>query len=123
MKINKMKEFLLLIRTEGDYCAEMTADQYHLHLTKVGDYINTLKQSGKLIGAQPLSMNGEIIQGRKGIFKDGPFIETKEIIIGYFHIYANDLEDAKATAKANPIFQDVDARIEVREIKQEEGIN
>jgi len=82
-----------------------------------------LKKQGRLLGAQPLSMNGEIIQGKRGIFKDGPFIETKEIIVGYFHILAKNLSEAKEIAKENPIFQDADARIEVREIKQEEGIN
>ena len=118
-----MKEFLLLIRTEGDYCAEMTTEQYQQHIDKVGNYIRNLNQQGKLIGAQPLSMNGEIVQGKKGIFKDGPFIETKEIIVGYFHIRAKDLSEAKEIAKANPIFKDTDARIEVREIKHEEEIN
>src|SRR5215831_14013638 len=105
-----MQEFLLLIRTEGDYCAEMLPDQYQQHLNKVSDYIRNLKQQGRLIGAQPLSMNGEILQGKKGIFKDGPFIEAKEIIVGYYHILANDLADAKEIAKANPIFQDTNAR-------------
>lgn len=118
-----MKEFLLLIRTEGDYCADMTSDQHRQHLERVGDYIQELKRQGKLIGAQPLSMNGEIVQGKKGAFKDGPFIETKEIIIGYFHILAADLDEAKEIAKANPVFEDTRARIEVREIKREEGIN
>ena len=117
-----MKEFLLLIRTEGDYCADMSAELYQQHIDKVGNYIRNLKQLGKLIGAQPLSMNGEMVQGRKGIFKDGPFIETKELIVGYFHILANDLEEAKEIAKANPIFEDTDARIEVREIKKEDGL-
>lgn len=118
-----MKEFLLLIRTEADYCADMTHEQHQQHLAKVGQYIQRLKQQGKLIGAQPLSMNGDIVQGRKGAFKDGPFVETKEIIIGYFHILAKDLEEAKEIARANPVFEDTTARIEVREIKKEEGIN
>jgi hypothetical protein len=118
-----MKEFFLLIRTEGDYCLEMTSEQHQQHLEKVGRYIQHLTQQGKLIRAQPLSLNGEMIQGKKGAFKDGPFVETKEIIIGYFHIFATDLEEAKDIAKANPVFEDTNARIEVREIKREEGIN
>lgn len=118
-----MKEFLLLVRTEGDYCAEMSDDQYQVHINKVDNYILNLKDQGKLIGAQPLSMNGEMIKGKKGAFKDGPFVETKEIIIGYYHILAQDLDEAKEIAKANPVFEDTAARIEVREIKKENGIN
>src|SRR5689334_5192197 len=118
-----MKEFLLLIRSEGDYCAEMSSEQYQQHIEKVGNYINGLKQKGRLLSAQPLSMSGQIVQGKKGAFKDGPFVETKEIIVGYFLVLAKDLEEAKEIAKANPVFEDTDARIEVREIKKEEGIN
>jgi len=118
-----MKEFLLLIRTEGDYCAEMSPEEHRRHLEKVSQYIQRLRREGKLIGAQPLSPDGEIVQGKKGAFKDGPFVETKEIIIGYYHVLATDLEQAKEIARANPVFEDTDARIEVREIKKEKGIN
>jgi hypothetical protein len=101
----------------------MSSEQHRQHLEKVSRYIQQLQQQGRLIGAQPLSLNGQMVQGKKGAFKDGPFVETKEIIIGYFHILANDLEEAKEIAKANPIFEDADARVEIREIKKEEGIN
>ena len=118
-----MKEYLLFIRTEGDYCLDMTPEQHQLHLEKVGQYIQRLKVQGKLVAAQPLSMNGGMVQRKKGVFKDGPFVETKEIIIGYFHILAKDLDEAREIARENPVFEDTDARIEVREIKKEEGIN
>lgn len=118
-----MKEFLLLIKTEGDYCEFMTAEEHKQHLKKVSAYIADLTKEGKLKGAQPLSMNGETISGKRGIFKDGPFTETKEVIIGYYLVLAKDLQEAKEIAKANPVFQETNARIEVREIKKEEGIN
>src|SRR5579872_5939060 len=119
-----MKEFMLLIRTEGDYCAGMAPEVYQHHIRKVGEYIDKLTKEGKLKGAQPLSMEGSILQGRKGVFKDGPFIESKELIVGYFHILAKDMEEAKELARANPIFEDTDsARIEIRMIKHEDGIN
>jgi len=117
-----MKEFMLLIRTEGDYCAEMLPENYQEHIRKVGNYIAKLVQEGRLKGAQPLEMEGTMIHGNKGVFKDGPFIESKEMIVGYFHILAKDLSEAIEIAKANPIFQDTEARIEVRAIKHEPGI-
>ena len=43
-----MKEFLLLIRTEGDYCAEMPAEQYQQHLQKVSNYICRTDTTGKI---------------------------------------------------------------------------
>jgi len=118
-----MNEFLLLIHTEGDYCAAMSPEEHKSHLTKVGKYIEKLAKEGKLKGAQPLQMGGLMLSGNKGVFKDGPFIESKEVIIGYYHILAKDLDEAKEIARANPVFEDAQARIEIRQIKHEDGIN
>jgi hypothetical protein len=118
-----MKEFMLLIRTEGDYCASMSPEDYQSHIRKVGNYITKLMKEGKLKSAQPLDMDGVMLQGNYGVFKDGPFIESKEMIVGYYHILAEDLKEAKEIARANPIFQDARARIEIRPIKLEPGTN
>ena len=64
---------------------------------------------------------GKIISGSKGAWKEGPFNETKEVIVGYYHILAEDLDDAIAIAKGNPEFEyGTTARIEVRPIKTKE---
>lgn len=85
-----MKEFLLLIRTEGDHLAALSAEQQQQHVQKIGNYIGDLMKNGKLKGAQPLDMAGAMIHGKKGVFRDGPFNESKEVIVGYFHILANE---------------------------------
>jgi len=68
-------------------------------------------------------MEGLVIYANKGVFKDGPFVESKEVIIGYYHIRATDLNEAREIAKANPVFEDTKATMEIRPIKKEEGIN
>jgi len=118
-----MKEFLLLIRTEGDHLAGMSAEEQQKHVQKIGGYIGNLMKEGKLKGAQPLEMEGTIIHGKKGVFKDGPFNESKEVIVGYFHIVAKDLKEAIEIAKANPMFEDSEGRIEIRPVKTMAGIN
>jgi len=118
-----MKEFLLLIRTEGDHLAAMSAEEQQKHIQKIGGYIGKLMKDGKLKGAQPLEMEGAIIHGKKSVFKDGPYNESKEVIVGYFHILAKDLNEAIEIAKANPMFEDSEGRIEVRPIKSMAGIN
>ncbi len=75
------------------------------------------------MSAQPLEIEGAIIHGNKGVFKDGPFNESKEVIVGYFHILAENLEEAVKIAKANPMFDDQEAVMEVKPIKQVDGIN
>ena len=119
-----MQEFMLLIRTEGD-CAEQMAPELHKsHLQKVINYIDNLRITGRLISAQPLAMTGSIIQGKGAAFKDGPFIESKEVIAGYFLFRANNLDEAKEIAKGHPLLEDdATARIELRQIKIEKGVN
>ena len=118
-----MKQFLLLVRTEGDHLDDLSPAEQKQHLEKVGGYIGKLMEQGKLKSAQPLEMEGKIITTTKGKLKDGPFNETKEVIAGYFLIEAKDMDDALSIAKANPVLEYPSARIEVRPIKKMEGIN
>lgn len=118
-----MKEFMIFIKTEGDHLEGLSPEQQQAHVQKIGTYIGGLMESGKLKGAQPLEMEGAVIKGNKGVFKDGPFNESKEVIVGYFHILAEDLAEAIAIAKKNPIFDDAEGTVEVRPVKTMEGIN
>ena len=84
-------------------------------------YIEDLKKKGNLKSAQPLDREGKMISGTTASFKDGPYNESKEIIVGYYHILANDIDEAIAIAKRNPEFAFVKgAKIEVRPIKMKE---
>jgi hypothetical protein len=116
-----MKEFMLLIRNRMDHLSHLSPEENQKFLSACMDYINNLMKEGKLKSAQPLVKEGKIISGSKQTWKDGPFNETKEVIIGYYHILANDMDEAIQIAKGNPEFAYTDtARIEVRPIKMKE---
>lgn len=116
-----MKEFMLLIRNEGDHKATWPPEQHREFLQHCEDYIGSLKKQGKLIAAQPLVRQGKIISGSKGTWKDVPLDESKEVQVGYYHIRAENLDEAVAIAKGNPEFEyGTTARIEVRPIKMKE---
>ncbi len=84
-------------------------------------YIGDLKRNGKLISAQPLVRECMLISGTPGQWKETPFDATREVQVGYYHVYAEDLADAIAIAKQNPEFQfGPTASIEVRPIKTKE---
>ena len=119
-----MKEFMLLIRTEGDHLLQLSPEEQQKHIQKVMVYMEDLMKTGKLKSAQPLEQEGVLVSGTKGKLKDGPFNETKEVIAGYFLIEAKDLNEAIQIAKNNPVFESAhNARIEVRPIKVMQGIN
>jgi hypothetical protein len=100
-----MKEFMLLLHNEIDHLSALSPEQFQQFLQKVMAYIGNLTKEGKLIGAQPLEKQGKMIYGTTGAFKDGPFNETKEVIVGYYHILAKDIDEAIEIAKGNPEFE------------------
>ncbi|MDP4148199.1 MAG: YciI family protein [Bacteroidota bacterium] len=116
-----MKEFMLLIRNEGDNKSALSPQEQQEFLKACQVYIEDLMKKGNLKSAQPLVREGKMISGAPGHFKDGPYNESKEIIVGYYHILANDLDEAVAIAKRNPEFAfKKGAKIEVRPIKMVE---
>ena len=118
-----MKEFMVFIKNEGNPIMNLSPEQQQEHVQKVGAYIKGLFEAGKMKAAQPLEMAGTIISRKEGKFIDGPFNETKEVISGYYHIRAADLDEAIAMGKADPRFEDGDWRLEVRPIMKVDGIN
>lgn len=116
-----MKEFMLLIRNEIDHQASWSPQLMEQFLKKCEVYINDLRATGKLKSAQPLVREGLMISGSSGDWKVGPFNESKEVIVGYYHILAGTIDEACAIAQRNPEFAyGTTARIEVRPIKTKE---
>jgi hypothetical protein len=116
-----MKEFMLLIRNEIDHQVAWPPEQHEQFLKQCSVYIGNLTSAGNLISAQPLVREGKIVSRSKGTWTEAPFKESKEVIVGYYHVRAKDMDEAIAIAKRNPEFEyGTTARIEVRPIKIKE---
>jgi len=116
-----MKEFMLLIHNDADSKLAFTPDREKEFLNACRVYIETLKKTDNLISAQPLVREGVMISGYDGHWEKAPYRENKEVIVGYYHIKADNLDQAIAIAKDNPEFEYTHtARIEVRPIKMKE---
>ena len=116
-----MKEFMLLIRNEIDHQATWSPERHQKFLAACELYIANLKSEGKLISAQPLVREGKMVSDSAGAWNEAPFSESKEVIVGYYYIFANDIDEAIGIAQANPEFAfGTTARIEVRPIRTKE---
>lgn len=116
-----MKEFMFFIRKQENSAESLPPELFEKFLKACEVYIEGLKKEGKLISAQPMEYTGKIISKTERGWKDAPFSEPKEVIAGYYHILANDLDEAVAIAKANPEFKyNPRTRIEVRPVKMKE---
>jgi hypothetical protein len=108
-----MKEYLLILKTKGSVWTDLSPEQLQNHIKNGGAYIGNLIKEGKLKNANPVDQGSRLVTGSNGVLKDGPFNESKEMVAGYFHIVAKDMDEAVAIAKANPIFNDISTKIEV----------
>jgi hypothetical protein len=116
-----MKEFMLLIRNEADSKSDFSAEQDKQFLDACRVYIDGLKKQNKLISAQPLVREGAMISGTPGSWQSNAYNQGKEVIVGYYHILADDMDEAIEIAKGNPEFAyTTTARVEVRPIKTKE---
>lgn len=116
-----MKEFMLIIRNTMDHLSHLSQEENQQFLKACMDYIGILQDAGKLKAAQPMVKEGVIISGSDIAWKEVPFNETRDVIVGYYHILAADLREAIEIAKGNPEFTyTTTARIEVRPVKMKE---
>ena len=112
---------MLYIRNAGDAKALLTAEEHLAFIKKCEVYIGRLKAEGKLIAAQPIVRQGFIVSKKANDWTTVPVDPTKEVQVGYYHIRADNIEEAMAMAKDNPEFEYVpSASIEVRPIKTKE---
>lgn len=117
-----MKEFMLFIRNTEDSKSGFSDELNKEFVTKCEVYIGQLQSEGKLISAQPMVREGKFISGSGDGWKESPYNEGKDVIVGYYHIRANNMDDAIAIAKGNPEFAyTTTARIEVRPLKMKEA--
>jgi hypothetical protein len=64
-----------------------------------------LQSEGNMIGAFVLESYETSTSVRADGITDGPFIEAKEVVLGLYILEANDLDEALANAKRNPILR------------------
>jgi hypothetical protein len=110
-----MSEFVYLYRRPTH--PKGSPQQMQEMLERWRAWFKDLETKGHLANyGQPLEgTGGAVVRDAKGSFSDGPYAETKDIVMGYSMVTATDLEEAVALTKGHPIF-DQGGVIEVRPI-------
>jgi hypothetical protein len=96
-------EFLFVIWEGGADASESKREDV---MAEMGTYVFDLLGKGKLKGGAPLHGPGEgaTVRKRRGKITavDGPYMETKEVIGGFFVVEADTLDEAVELAKGCP---------------------
>jgi hypothetical protein len=98
-------KYLCLIAAEKmmEHMPEADAAQ---HFEEYRDFTNDIRRSGHYIGCNRLQTPDRAttvrVRGGKALITDGPFVETKEQLGGYYLIEARDINDAIQVASRIP---------------------
>jgi hypothetical protein len=112
-----MSEFVLLFRSpEADRREAMGTPERAQHSLQTWlAWIRDLEAKGHLKNpGQPLEPTGKVVRGKK-VITDGPYVETKDLVLGFIVIEARDLAEAVELSTGCPIVAG-DGSVEVRPV-------
>ncbi len=114
-----MPEYVLLLYDAETPMTRFSPDEMQTVIQRYGAWMARLAQSGTLLGGQKLTDNaGRVLrkQEDKLAVTDGPYTELKEMIGGFFHIKADDYQQAVQIARDCPHLEY--GTVEIREIER-----
>ena len=79
------------------------------------EHAGELVDAGSMLVAYALTPRDMAMSVRAGAVTDGPFVDAKEIVAGFYVIEAPDLEAALAIAGTNPVIRE-GGGVEVRPV-------
>jgi hypothetical protein len=110
-----MKQFLLVFRGEYSNVPRENPGAFKDIAKKWQDWMNKLSSEGKWVAAgTQLNPAGKVIKPG-GIVTDGPYTETKEVLMSYCTIKADSIEEAVKLSKDCPHLT-IGGNIEIREL-------
>ena len=91
-------EYLVISR--GHWDASLSPEQIQAAIDAFYHWHAQLVEQGQMKPGQRLAREGRLVTKQRII--DGPYTEAKEVIGGYWFIYAASLDDAATIAAGNP---------------------
>lgn len=111
----------MLIYTSEEEAYNFTPEDVENHAAAFGAYVRELMERGVLRGGAPLqpTSSSTQVKVRDGttLTTDGPFIESKEALAGFYQLECKDLDEAIELAAKIPAA--LAGTIEIRPVWQE----
>jgi len=106
---------MLLIREDLKRLRQFSEAQHQAEIDEMFEWTKWIAESGHYVYSEPLHVTGRYVS-KKQVLSDGPFIESKEGVAGYFIIKAENIDEAVSIAQRCPLVKREEAVIEVRPI-------
>ena len=108
-----MTQFLILVRGSDHSVASPEEMQKRLEL--FGEWVQKILVDKYVAGAPLEDHDARLLKSKNEVLTDGPFLESKEMISGYFIINAGDIKEAVELTKQCPLLGQF--QLEVRRLK------
>jgi hypothetical protein len=112
-----MNKYMLILFDQVGAYKDMSPEDYQKEFEAHGRWIEEL--GDHYDSGEPLEEPAMSVKGKDKIVTDGPYVESKELIGGFYIIKANSLEEATELSKGCPVLE-LGGGIEVREIMKME---
>ena len=110
-----MQKFMLIIREDLSRLGQASEKEQSAEIQEMFEWTKSLAASGKYLHSEPLDTSGRYVS-KNEVLSDGPFIEAKEGIAGYYMIMADNIGDAVSVSQTCPLVIKGEAVIEVRPV-------
>ena len=100
-----MKEYLMLIRENLETYGKMTPQQMQEDIENHIKWVEELVKNGNFKGGNPLTPDGNHIKGKNKMITNGPYIEVKEGVSGYYFLLANSKIASVYNSLASSIYK------------------
>ncbi len=108
-----MNKYMLILFESGDSYANMTPEEYQNEINAHGQWIAEL--GDHYDSGEPLEGDAFSVHGKDRMVTDGPYIEAKELVSGFYIIKANSLAEATELSKGCPILN-LGGSVEIRPV-------
>lgn len=110
-----MKDFMMIFIGEDYGSLGLSPEQIQERMGKWFAWSEKMNKAGRTHEGHALLPSAKTISGKDKVVSDGPYVESKEVVGGYYVIKAKDYDDAVACAMDYPDY-DLGGGVEVREV-------
>lgn len=110
-----MAQFVFIFRGGAAGRPGLSPSEMQAHVQKWYEWSAALAKDGRHNAGQALDAAGKTVRGRDRVVTDGPYAESKDLVIGSMIISAASLEEATELARDCPVFE-YGGSVEVRPV-------
>ena len=110
-----MKDYMIIFLGADYQKMGLSPEQMQERMGKWFAWNTKMREQGVVKNGEALTPGGKRISGENRTVTDGPFVESKEVIGGYYIIHAEDYDGAIKICDDFPDY-DLGGTVEVREV-------